>query len=98
MIFYEGRYFLHHYLSGFKASGHYAVDGDRIRLFNDPNCSSMAGLYRWHVDRGSLTFKVIDDPCAFKDERSRDLMIRPWVLVPACHRRIIGLWPGFLGC
>ena len=28
LIFYEGRYFLHHYLSGFKALGHYTVDGD----------------------------------------------------------------------
>jgi hypothetical protein len=98
LIFYEGRYFLHQYLSGFKALGHYTVDGDRIRLFNDPNCSSMSGLYRWRVERGNLGFTVINDPCAFKDERSRDLTIRPWVLVPACHRRIIGLWPGFLGC
>ena len=98
LIFYEGRYFLHHHLSGFKARGHYTVDGDRLLLFNDPNCSSTPGTYRWRLDGRSLSFRVVDDPCAFDDERSGDLMVRAWTQVPACHRRLIGLWPGFLGC
>lgn len=98
LIFYEGRYFLHHYLSGFKALGHYTVDGGRIRLFNDPNCSGTPGIYRWKLDGRNLTFQVIDDPCPFEDERSRDLTTQSWIQVPACHRRLIGLWPGFLGC
>lgn len=98
LIFYEGRYFLHHHLSGFKALGHYTVNGDRIRLFNDPNCSGTAGIYRWRLDGRNLTFHVVDDPCSFEDERSRDLTMRRWTQVPACHRRLIGLWPGFLGC
>jgi len=98
LIFYEGRYFMHHQLSGFKALGHYAMDGDRIRLFNDPNCSGMAGEYSWQLEGGALTFQVIDDPCAFGNERANDLMASAWTKVPACHRRLIGLWPGFLGC
>jgi hypothetical protein len=98
LIFYEGRYFLHHHLSGFKAKGHFTIDGDRIRLFNDPNCSSTLGIYRWRLDRRDLTFDVVDDPCPFDDERSLDLTARSWTQVPACYRRLIGLWPGFLGC
>ena len=98
LIFYEGRYFLHHQLSGFKALGHFTIDGDRIRLFNDPNCSGTAGEYSWRLERGAITFKVIDDPCPFDDERSDDLTLSEWTKVPACHRRMIGLWPGFLGC
>lgn len=98
LIFYEGRYFMHHQLSGFKALGHYTIDGDRIRVFNDPNCSSMAGEYSWRLERGALTFEVIDDACAFGNERAHDLMVSEWTKVPACHRRMIGLWPGFLGC
>ena len=98
LIFYEGRYFLHHYLSGFKALGHYTVDGDGIHLFNDPNCSSMAGDYRWRLDGRELTFETVRDPCVFDDERAHDLTLSSWTQVPACHRRLIGLWPGFLGC
>jgi hypothetical protein len=98
LIFYEGRYFMHHQLSGFKALGHYTLDGDRIRLFNDPNCSTMTGEYSWKLKGGGLTFRVIDDPCAFGNERAHDLTVATWTKVPACHRRMIGLWPGFLGC
>lgn len=98
LIFYEGRYFLHHRLSGFKALGHYTVDGDRIRLFNDPNCSGTAGIYRWDLDGRNLAFHVVEDPCPFDNERSTDLTVRSWTQIPACHRRLIGLWPGFLGC
>jgi hypothetical protein len=98
LIFYEGRYFLHHRLSGFKARGHYTIDGGRIRLFNDPNCSGTPGIYRWQLDGRSLAFHVVDDPCPFDNERSSDLTVRSWTQIPACHRRLIGLWPGFLGC
>lgn len=98
LIFYEGRYFLHHQLSGFKALGHYTIDGDRIRMFNDPNCSGMAGEYSWRLQGGALAFQPIDDTCAFGNERAHDLTVVSWTRVPACHRRMIGLWPGFLGC
>ena len=98
LIFYEGRYFMHHQLSGFKALGHYTINGDRIRLFNDPNCSAMAGEYSWRLDGGALAFQVIDDACTFGNERAHDLTVVSWTKVPACHRRMIGLWPGFLGC
>ena len=40
----------------------------------------------------------MNDPCVFKDERAHDLTLASWTQVPACHRRLIGLWPGFLGC
>jgi hypothetical protein len=48
------------------------VDGDGLHLFNDPNCSSMAGAYRWQLDGRDLTFDVVQDPCVFGDQRSRD--------------------------
>jgi hypothetical protein len=58
----------------------------------------MAGDYTWRLDGRDLTFEVLDDPCVFKDERAHDLTVSSWTQVPACHRRLIGLWPGFLGC
>ena len=46
LIFYEGRYFLHHYLSGFKALGHYTVDGD------GSTCSTTRTAPRWPATTG----------------------------------------------
>jgi hypothetical protein len=98
LIFFEGRYFLEHQLSGFRASGHYTVDGDTLTLFNDPNCSSMEGTYRWRRDHGELRLRVIDDPCPFDDLRTADLEFMPWVKVNQCFHRLVDLWPAVVGC
>ena len=39
LIFFRGAYFVDHQMSSFHSTGHYEVDGDRLTLFNDPNCS-----------------------------------------------------------
>src|SRR5215204_2810550 len=38
MMFWRGAWFLHHQMSDFKTQGSFVVDGDRVTLFNDPNC------------------------------------------------------------
>jgi hypothetical protein len=98
LIFFEGRYFLEHQLSGFRASGHYSVDGDRLTLYNDANCSSMEGTYRWSRDEGELRLRAIDDPCPFDDLRTADLEFRPWIKVNQCFHRLVDLWPAVVGC
>lgn len=99
LIFFEGRYFLEHQLSGFRASGHYTVDGDTLKLFNDANCSSMAGTYRWSRSKGGeLRLRAIDDPCPFDDLRAADLEFRPWIKVNQCFHRLVDLWPAVVGC
>jgi hypothetical protein len=98
LIFVEGRFFLEHQLSGFRGSGHFTVHGNRLRIYNDSNCSSMTGTYRWAIDHRQLRLEVIDDPCAFGDERSRDLTTGSWVKVNQCSHRLIGLWPAVVGC
>ncbi|MGZ8566030.1 MAG: hypothetical protein ACXWXS_03150 [Actinomycetota bacterium] len=75
LLFYEGRYFLEHQINGFRARGHYRVQGDRLTLFNDANCSRTRGTYTWDLEAGALTLAVIDDPCPHVDERSHDLTL-----------------------
>ena len=98
LTLYHGRFYLEHQTSGFRALGHFQVDGDRIRFFNDPNCSSTEGTYRWAKRGGTLRFRVVDDPCPFEDERSDDFEYSPWIRVDACTFRIMDWWPALLGC
>jgi hypothetical protein len=98
LIFFDGAYFVDHQMSGFHATGHYEVDGDRLTLFNDPNCSVVRGTYTWQLDGASLSLKAVDDPCAFQGERATDLASDVWTRIPVCKREVQHLWPGILGC
>lgn len=98
MILFEGIYFVHHHMSGFRARGSFEIDGRRLLLFNDANCSSTTGVYTWRIRGDVLSLEVIDDPCAFEGERARDLATDRWVRIPVCGRQIQQLWPGILGC
>jgi hypothetical protein len=98
LIFFDGAYFVDHQMSGFHATGHYEVDGDRLTLFNDPNCSRVRGTYTWKLDGASLSLEAVDDPCAFKGERATDLASDVWTRIPVCRREVQRLWPGILGC
>jgi hypothetical protein len=91
LIFFRGEYFLHHQMSGFRSSGHYEVDRNRLSLFNDPNCSSVRGTYVWRLDETLLRLKVVEDPCAFEGERAIDLASDPWTKIPICRREVANL-------
>ena len=98
LIFFDGAYFVDHQMSGFHATGHYEVDGDRLTLFNDPNCSRMRGTYTWQMEGASLSLEAVDDSCAFQGERAIDLASEVWTRIPVCKREVQHLWPGILGC
>ena len=74
----QGRYYVIHELADFTTRGHYVVEGDRLELFNDPNCPETRGQYTWRLEGGSLTLEAIDDPCAFDLLRARYLSAAPW--------------------
>ncbi|HVM19326.1 MAG TPA: hypothetical protein VM307_05145 [Egibacteraceae bacterium] len=63
---------------GFTMRVHFAVDGDRLEIFNDPTCTDTVGVYRWSVDDGDLTLRAIDDPCPYADLRAGYLTATPW--------------------
>lgn len=98
LILYRGRYFLHHHLSDFKALGFYEIEGDQVTFFNDPNCPTSRGVYRWSRTYSQLQLHVIHDPCPFDELRAIDLTERAWTPFNHCIARFIGLWPGELGC
>ncbi len=98
LIFFQGAYFVDHQMSGFHATGHYEVDGNRLALFNDPNCSRERGTYTWRRDGRSLRLRALDDTCAFQGERATDLASDVWTKIPVCRREVQHLWPGILGC
>lgn len=98
LILHRGTYYLHHSISGFQTLGHYEVADNRFAMFNDPNCPTTRGRYRWSRRGTELRFRETEDPCPFGTERADDLTAVPWVLVNACVFRILHLWPGALGC
>ncbi len=61
----------------FRASGHFVLEGDRIELFNDPNCEETRGVYSVEQKAAILRFNTIDDPC-FGGIRGHFLGAYPW--------------------
>jgi hypothetical protein len=102
----RGRYQVQHVEPAFQGTGHYLVDGDRLLLFNDAECTHDVGEYRWSLDDGALRLEVIRDPCAY-DQRAKDFSFHPWQVAdaadPACQppdeeAAVTGHWPVPSGC
>lgn len=55
----------------------YTVEGNRLRLFNDPYCPYDVGEYAYSLGEEGLQLEAIDDICSF-DLRSRTLSSQPW--------------------
>jgi hypothetical protein len=62
----------------FSATGHYRVTGDRLALFNDPNCTHMTGIYRWSLEDGRMRLVEVDDPCPYDRLRAKFLTATAW--------------------
>src|SRR5205823_3920098 len=84
LILFHGEYYIHHNLSGSKASGNFTVSGSRLSLFNDANCPGDRGTYTWRVRGHLLVLKVEHDPCPFDRLRAQDLTVSPWTRVDPC--------------
>lgn len=98
LTLYHGRYFLHHHLSNFRSLGFFEVDGRRVTFFDDPNCPTDPGVYRWERDGVHLDLEVVRDSCPFDQLRAQDLAASSWTAFNHCLSRFTGLWPGELGC
>lgn len=104
LTLFRGRYFLEHQLTGRRGLGHYEVTGDRVRFFNDPNCSSTTGTYRWRLDGTTFLLEAVRDPCPFGtgensvDHRARDLTFSAWSKVRVCTAQVRIWWPALFAC
>jgi hypothetical protein len=74
----DGRFRVDHPAWEFTSGGHYFVEGPRLVLINDANCPRTRGIYRWALERGSLSLEVVEDDCAFDLLRARYLSAAPW--------------------
>ena len=70
-IFYE--------VNNWRSLASYAVEGDRLFIFNDPYCPENTGEYRWSIEGNGLNLEVVDDPCAF-DLRAENLTKQSWFI------------------
>ncbi len=98
LIFTKGAYYLHHHLSGFRTMGSFVIDGDRLTLFNDPNCPQTPGVYSFERNAHGISLRAVRDGCPYTHERADDLEFRDWTRVSPCSRRIRDLWPGEVAC
>lgn len=70
---------IYYEVTDWKSIASFTVDGDRLKLFNDPFCPEDVGEYEWNVENGLLTLTAINDGCAF-DLRRENLIKQAWAL------------------
>jgi len=95
----RGIYRVLHIDLGWRSIGSYTVSGNQLILFNDPNCDHSTGIYTWQLEKGRLTFQVIDDPCAIQ-LRGKNLAHLPWqnCQPPNAEAAVSNHWQRPLGC
>jgi len=76
----RGRFELLHDVPPSRATGHYAIAGDRITFLNQPVCGRTLGEYRWSIVDGVLHLELLSDSCA-GGQRGRDLTAGTWRLI-----------------
>lgn len=97
--FHQGVFRIYHPLTHWKSLGSYTVTGDKLDLFNDPNCIDVVGHYSWELAEGVLELTLIDDPCAIR-LRAKNFTRQPWASCqpPNQEAAITGHWPVAFGC
>jgi hypothetical protein len=85
--------------SGWKSIATAIVTADRLVLANDPCCIEDIGVYAWRLEKGRLTFEVVDDPCAIR-LRAMNLTQQPWMSCrpPNIEAAVTEHWPKPDGC
>lgn len=83
LTFDRGRFFIEHDPPGFTSSGHFWVEGPRLRLFNDANCTDLEGVYEWNLSGELLRLEAIEDECSFTRLRQRYLTATDWQVARA---------------
>jgi hypothetical protein len=86
-------------VTGWRSMGSFTISGDRLYLFNDPNCIDDVGEFRWSLKDGQLVFQEINDPCAI-DLRGKNLIKQPWLSCqpPDEEASGAGEWTEPVGC
>lgn len=105
-----GAFRVSHNGTNFQGIGSFTVSGNRLTLFNDPNCHLDVGQYTWEMDGRSLILTPVEDSCGFK-LRAKNLGSGAWVKQadaagqkldpcqpPSQEAAITGHWPAPASC
>lgn len=97
--FHNGVFHIYYPATGWRSLGSYAVVGDRVELFNDPNCTDLIGTYAWRLDGGELVLEAIGDDCAIR-MRAANLSDMPWQSCQPPNREaaVTDHWSKPVGC
>jgi hypothetical protein len=97
--FHQGVFRIYHPGTDWQSLGSFTVEGDRVALFNDPNCIDVTGTYTWALAEGVLQLATVDDPCAIR-LRAKNFTFQPWESCqpPNAEAAISGHWPVPEGC
>lgn len=82
LVLHHGVFRVRHDATTWESAGHYLVEGGRVTFFNDPNCPTVRGVYRWREAGGALSLATVDDDCAFDGLRERYLTATAWSREP----------------
>jgi hypothetical protein len=95
----NGIFRIFHEISGWRSIGSFVVDGNQIRLFNDPSCMEVMGSYTWTLKEGRLRLPVIQDECAI-GLRAENLTKLSWMSCqpPLKEAGTSGHWQKPSGC
>ena len=74
----KGVFRIFHKFTGWRSIGSFAVEENRVKLFNDPTCIDVTGTYTWTLKRGHLNWVVVQDDCAIR-MRAKNLTQQPWL-------------------
>jgi len=76
--FEEGVMRIFYQITNWKSIASFTVEGNRLKIFNDPFCPQDVGEYEWELEDGRLVLKVVEDGCAF-DLRKANLINQSWI-------------------
>lgn len=61
----RGVFRVHFRVTGWRSVGSFTLEGNQIKFFNDPNCTTEIGIYRWEKVDTVFKLTTIDDACMF---------------------------------
>jgi hypothetical protein len=70
---------IYYEVTNWKSIASFTVQGDRLKLFNDPFCPQEVGEYLWEIENGFLILNPVTDGCAF-DLRRENLIKQAWAV------------------
>ncbi len=95
----RGVFRIYYPTTGWRSIGSYRVEGERLIVFNDPNCPDVTGTYRWERDERRLSLAAVDDSCSI-GLRAANLTSVPWEACrpPNQEAGVTDHWPKPEGC